>query len=102
MATIKTSSGREFARREDLAFDLKGNIIKACRVRDVSPADVRDEDILINGPGALQLDSMDAVEIAMMVDRTYGVRIKDLSSAKAAMTSVASLTDHIWKTLERK
>lgn len=56
---------------------------------------INDDDILINGDGALQLDSMDAIEIACMVDLNYGIKIKDISSAKITLKSVATLADHI-------
>ena len=94
--SIKTPSGRVFASAESLNAQLKGDILRACNVQGVKVEDIRDDDILINGDGALNLDSLDAVEIAVLVDRLYGIKIKDLSSAKIAMKSIASLSDHIW------
>ena len=76
--------------------DLKTKVIDVCRVLDVTPEEIDDAALLINGPGPLFLDSMDSVEIAMMVHRSYGVKVQDLSTAKAAMKSIESLANHVW------
>jgi acyl carrier protein len=91
---IKTAAGRSFASMEDLERDLIGNIVRVC-AWEGPVADIKADDILINGDGALQLDSMDAIEISMMVHQVYGVKIQDISSAKAIMATVSSLAAHI-------
>ena len=81
---------------EAFKLDLKSKIIDVCRVLDVSPAEIDDTALLINGPGPLYLDSMDSVEIAMMIQNSFGVKVQDLSTAKAVMKSVESLATHVW------
>ena len=80
----------------DLTLDLKILIINNCDIKGVTPADINADDFLINGAGALQLESIDAVAIVVAVDRQYGVKIEDLSSARTHMRSINSLAQYIF------
>ncbi len=56
--------------------------------------DVRPEDILPDAPlfgGGLGLDSIDALELAVVVERNYKVRIADMEAGKQAFASLNSL-----------
>lgn len=74
---------------------LKQIIVEVCDVQNVAPEEITDDERLIRGEGKLDLGSLDAIEIAAAIDKEYGVRIEDLSAAKAAFRSVTSLADHI-------
>lgn len=80
-----------------LKLHLKTMIIEVCDLPDVTPADIDDDERLILGTGKLQLGSIDAIEISAAIDKEYGVRIEDLSAAKAAFRSITSLAAHIAK-----
>jgi acyl carrier protein len=80
----------------EFKIELKSKIIVACQVKGLTPLEIDDTALIINGPGPLFLDSLDAVEIAVMVQNNFGVKIQDLSTAKAAMKSVDSLATHVW------
>ncbi len=84
----------------ELREHLKTLIIEVCDLDDVTPADISDDERLIAGP--LDLNSLDAVEIAAAIDDEYGVRIKDLSAAKSVFRSVGSLADHIAQRMTRQ
>ena len=77
-------------------LELKSKIIQACQVKDLAPSEIDDEELLINGSGTLFLDSLDSVEIAVMIHHSYGVKLRDLSTAKSVMKSVESLATHVW------
>ncbi|KAF0157207.1 MAG: acyl carrier protein [Syntrophaceae bacterium] len=81
--------------REDLIFKLKELVIRACDVRDVKPEDVPTDVPFIGGPGPLKLDSLDAMEIAMDLRFTFGVELKNASTAAQAMQSFDSLADFV-------
>ena len=83
--------------REDLIFKLKELVIRACDVRDVKPEDVPTDVPFIGGPGPLKLDSLDAMEIAMDLRFTFGVELKNASTAAQAMQSFDSLADFVIK-----
>lgn len=81
--------------REDLIFKLKELVIRACDVQDVKPEDVPTDVPFIGGPGPLKLDSLDAMEIAMDLRFTFGVELKNASTAAQAMQSFDSLADFV-------
>ena len=72
---------------------LKRMIITVCDLEDLEPDDIHRDDRLIGGD--LDLNSLDAVEIAATIEYEFCVRIQDLSAAKATFRSVASLAEHI-------
>ena len=79
----------------ELKHRLKVLIIEVCDLDGITPADIADDERLINGRGKFHLGSLDALEIAAAIDREWGVRIEDLSAAKAAFRSIDSLAEHI-------
>jgi acyl carrier protein len=81
--------------REDLIFKLKELIIRACEIQDVRPEDVPTDVPFIGGPGPLKLDSLDAMEIAMELRYTFGVELKNASTAAQAMQSFDTLADFV-------
>lgn len=71
---------------------LKQMIIDECD-KDVSIADIGDDAQLIGG--GLDLDSLDALQISMWVQKQYGIRIENGPAARSALRSVNSLADLI-------
>ncbi len=59
--------------REELISELKGLLIEGLHLEDVEPNEI-EKDAPLFGEG-LGLDSIDALEIAVILDRKYGVRI---------------------------
>lgn len=81
--------------REELIFKLKELVIRACDIQDVRPEDVPTDVPFIGGPGPLKLDSLDAMEIAMELRYTFGVELKNASTAAQAMQSFDTLADFV-------
>jgi len=80
--------------RERLKHELKQLIIRECQ-KNLSPQDIADDAILIGSQGALDLDSLDALQIALAVKQHYGKRIDGNNRTRAALTSVNTLADFI-------
>jgi acyl carrier protein len=59
------------AARDDLELELKQLIIEALVLEDVTPADIDTEAALFND--GLGLDSIDALDLAMVLQQRYGV-----------------------------
>jgi acyl carrier protein len=74
---------------------LKGLIIRVCDVKNVQPEQVDDEAILFAPDGPLDLTSLDAIEIAIAIEREYKVKMMNVSSARDCFRSVATLANHI-------
>ncbi|HTP39217.1 MAG TPA: hypothetical protein VMI92_06540 [Steroidobacteraceae bacterium] len=77
---------------ETLKRDLKSMIVTECD-KDVLPASIGDEELLIGGP--LDLDSLDALQICLAVKDRYDVRIENGPEARKALASVAALAQTI-------
>lgn len=78
-----------------LANELKELIIKSLKLEDVKPDEI-DLEAPLFGTG-LGLDSIDALELLVAVEKKYGVRIPDEDVGKEAFASVNALAAYIIK-----
>lgn len=77
----------------DIKQKLKQVIVEDLNLEEVSPGDIADDEILF-GEG-LGLDSLDAVELVVVVKRHFGVEIKDMTEGREAFASIDSLAQFI-------
>ncbi len=80
---------------EELKLEIKNLIISTLGINDVNPNDVDNEKPLFGGGNALTLDSVDAIEIIMAIQRTYGIRIADQGVARQVISSINTIADFI-------
>lgn len=73
--------------------DLKTLLIENCMLR-LGPDEIAADTPLFS-PEGLGLDSIDALQLAVAVEKTYGVAIKDSSVAREALQSLATLREWI-------
>ena len=73
--------------------ELKTRIIEALNLQDVTPEQIIDDAPLF-GTG-LGLDSIDALELVVMMDKHYGIIIKGIEEGGPAFRSVRALADFI-------
>jgi len=79
---------------EGLHQELKALIVETLVLEDVSAADI-DTDAALFGDG-LGLDSIDSLEIAMVLEERYGVTLEDDPDANQAIfKSVRSLAEFV-------
>ena len=72
---------------------LAAQMIDGLHLEDLRPADIDPDAPLF--AGGLGLDSIDALELAVVIERHYGVRIADAEIGKQAFASLRSLHQHI-------
>ena len=77
----------------DLKEELKVSIIDALNLEEFTPADIADDDALF-GDG-LGLDSIDALELIVLLDKDYGIKLTDPEKSKAIFESVNVLAAYI-------
>ena len=81
--------------REILKRELKQLVVTECQKNHIQPDQIADDDILIGSAGRLELDSLDALQIALAVKQKYGKRIDGGKETRAALKSINSLADFI-------
>ncbi|MBR1502575.1 MAG: acyl carrier protein [Prevotella sp.] len=74
---------------ETLIEELKKKIIEVLNLEDVQPEDI-DNDAPLFGAG-LGLDSIDALELIVMLEKNYGIKVKDASAGKEIFKSVNTI-----------
>jgi len=64
----------------------------------ISAAQIGDDTPLF-GPGGLGLDSVDALQLVVALDKTFGLKIPDPAAAKQILQDVNSITEAVQKKL---
>jgi acyl carrier protein len=82
---------------DNLEHELLVSIIDLCNIEDILPEDVPVDAPLIGPESPLGLDSLDAVEVVVAVQKDYDVRIGGKSSSREVLQSIATLADYIRK-----
>ncbi|MGD1152859.1 MAG: phosphopantetheine-binding protein [Syntrophales bacterium] len=77
----------------ELINELKIKIIETLNLIDVSPNEIIDDAQLIGGD--LGLDSIDVLELVMMLEKDYGVKIDSKDLGVKVFSSVVSLADYV-------
>lgn len=80
---------------KDLKHEIKELIMDTLSIQDVNPEDIDEEKPLFGGDNALTLDSVDALEIIMAIQRKYNVRIGDQNLARNIIRSINSIAEFI-------
>ena len=78
--------------------DLRKLLVENCMLR-VPPEEIQLSTTLF-GPDSLGLDSIDALQLTVGIERTYGVAIADPATAKEAFQSVATLQNWLTEQLQ--
>lgn len=77
----------------ELRQELKEKIIEQLNLEEFAVADIDDDDALF-GDG-LGLDSIDALELIVMLDKDYGIQLTDPKEGKEIFKSIAVLANYI-------
>ncbi|OHD66545.1 MAG: acyl carrier protein [Spirochaetes bacterium RBG_13_51_14] len=80
---------------EELIVELKEKIIDALDLIDITPDDFKEDDRLVGG--TIGIDSIDILELAMMIDREYGVKIDNKELGQKVFATLITLAEHIIK-----
>lgn len=78
---------------DPLTDRLKNLIIATLHLEDVTADSIADDEPLIGG--GLSLDSIDALELVVALEKEFGVKISSSEESKQALASVASLAEFI-------
>jgi acyl carrier protein len=78
---------------EALKQELKEKIIAVLNLEDINLEDINDNDSLF-GDG-LGLDSIDALELIVMLDKDYGIKLIDPKEGKVIFQSIETMANYI-------
>ena len=71
---------------DELILELKNELIKVLNLEGVKPEDIGDDSELFGG--GLGLDSIDALELIVLLEKNYGIKLKDPAQGKKIFKSV--------------
>jgi len=73
----------------DLKFQIKSFLVEDLMLQ-ITPQEIGDDQPLF-GPGSLGLDSVDALQLVVALDKRYGIKISDAAVARKTMHTVTSI-----------
>ncbi|MCX6281314.1 MAG: phosphopantetheine-binding protein [Bacteroidetes bacterium] len=79
----------------ELKTEIKNLIMETLGISGITPDEIDDEEPLFGGGNALTLDSVDALEIIMAIQRKYKLRIADQNLARSVIKSINSIAEFL-------
>jgi acyl carrier protein len=78
---------------DELIDKLKQEVIQQLNLEDISASDI-DADAPLFGEG-LGLDSIDALELIVLLEKNYGIKIEDPKDGKKIFFSIRTMAEYI-------
>jgi acyl carrier protein len=78
---------------DELILELKKEIISVLNLEGVEPQDISDDGELF-GEG-LGLDSIDALELIVLLEKNYGIKLKDPAQGKEIFKTVRTIAEYV-------
>lgn len=78
---------------EELILELKNEIIEVLNLEDMTPEDL-DSEAPLFGEG-LGLDSIDALELIVLMEKNYGIKLANAAEGKAIFKSIRTMAEYI-------
>jgi acyl carrier protein len=75
--------------------ELKALVLSAAD-KDEPPDGLADDEILFGPESRLMLDSLDALQISMEIQKRYGIRVPDSKETRRALASIAHLAEYLY------
>lgn len=76
-----------------LKAKLKALIVQELNIQQIAPEEITDDEPIFSD--RLGLDSIDVVEVVYLVEKNFGIAIKDMKEARPALQSITTLADFI-------
>ena len=79
-----------------LIAELKQKVVEALNLEELSAEEINENTPLVGADG-LGLDSIDALELIVLLDKEYGIRLSDPKQGKEIFYSIATMAEYIQK-----
>ncbi len=93
MGEVSTELCLSRVERMELLDELKANIIETLNLTDVDPAGLTEDSSFFDD--GLNLDSIDILELAVMIEETYGVSIENRELGEKVFVTLGTLARYI-------
>jgi len=80
---------------EELRTEIKNLIMETLGITGIQPEEIDNDKPLFSGENILTLDSVDALEIIMAIQRKYNLRIADQNLARSVIYSINSIAEFL-------
>ena len=81
---------------DDLILKLKEQIIEALNLEEMTPEDI-DEQAPLFGDDGIGLDSIDALELIVLLEKEYGIRLANPAEGKEIFKNVSTIAEYVDK-----
>ena len=81
---------------DTLIAELKQKVVEALNLEELSTEEINENTPLFGADG-LGLDSIDALELIVLLDKEYGIRLSDPKQGKEIFYSIATMAEYIQK-----
>jgi acyl carrier protein len=85
---------------DELIKELRQELVKQLNLEDVLPKNF-DENTPLFGEG-LGLDSIDSLELVVLLDRNYGLKLKDPKEGRSVFYSIRTMAEYIYNNRVRQ
>ena len=81
------------AEQSALKSEIRKMLVENCMLQ-MAPEEIKDDQALF-GPESLGLDSVDALQLVVALDKSYGLKIPDPETAKRILHSINAMADAV-------
>lgn len=85
---------------EELILELKKEIITVLNLEDMTPEDI-DSQAPLFGAGGLGLDSIDVLELIVLLEKRYGIRLANAAEGKKIFTNMENIARYVSENRKR-
>ena len=78
-----------------LVEELKEKIIEALNMEEMTPADIDADDALFGDGDGLGLDSIDALELIVLMEKEYGIKLANPAEGKEIFKSIRTIAEYV-------
>jgi acyl carrier protein len=90
---IATTPNTIMAEENGLKNEIRKLLVENCMLQ-IAPEEIQDDQALF-GPDSLGLDSVDALQLVVALDKNYGLKIPDPETAKRTLHSIRTMAEAV-------